>query len=114
MEIPMNRFIPSLVMLTLSAVSLTATARVTEADVLGSAAQPSVAERTVVIDNKTKAVTVKHDEVIRFLANGREFAWAFKGMAGTIDMAKIAPAGAVDRPLTVYVWPSARDIADNG
>jgi heavy-metal resistance protein CzcE len=114
MEIHMNRLIPSLVMLALSAASLTTTAKVTEADIFGSAAQPPAAQRTIVIDDKTKSVTVEHDEVIRFLANGQEFAWAFNGMAGTLDMSRIAPAGAVDRALTVYVWPSARDLSENG
>ena len=110
----MNRLIPTLALLTLSAASLTTTAKVTEADMLGNAAQPSVAQRTIVIDNKTKWITVEHDEVIRFLSNGQEFAWAFKGMASSLDFNKVAPAGAVDRALTVYVWPNARDLADNG
>jgi len=113
MEIHMNRLIPTLALLTLSAASLTTTAKVTEADMLGNAAQPSAAQRTIVIDNKTKWITVEHDEVVRFLSNGQEFAWTFKGMSSSFDLNKIAPAGALDRALKVYVWPNARDLADN-
>lgn len=112
MEIHMNRLIPTLALLMLSAASLTTTAKVTEADMLGNAAQPSAAQRTIVIDNKTKWITVEHDEVVRFLSNGREFAWAFKGMSSSFVLNKVAPNDALDRNLTVYVWPNARDLAD--
>src|SRR5712691_785849 len=114
MEIYMKRLIPTLALLTLSAASLTTTAKVTEADMLGNAAQPSAAQRTIVIDGKTKWITVEHDEVVRFLSNGQEFAWTFKGMSSSFDLNKIAPAGAVDWALKVYVWPNARDLADKG
>jgi len=55
---------------------------------------------------------VEHDEVVRFLSNGQEFAWAFKGMSSSFPLNKVAPSGALDRVLTVYVWPNARDLAD--
>ncbi len=100
----MKRLIPTLAMLTLSAASLTTNAKVTEADMLGNAAQPSAA--------KTKWITVEHDEVVRFLSNGQEFAWTFEGMSSSFALNKIAPNGALDRDLTVYVWPNARDLAD--
>ena len=108
----MKRLIPTLAMLMLSAASLTTNAKITEADLLGSAAQPSAAQRTIVIDNKTKWITVEHDEVVRFLSNGQEFTWAFKGMSSSFALNKVAPNGALDRDLTVYVWPNARDLAD--
>jgi len=110
----MKRIIRTLAMLTLSAASLTTNAKITEADVLGNAAQPSAALRTIVIGDKTKWITVEHDEVVRFLSNGREFAWTFKGMSSSFDLNEIAPAGALDRTLKVYVWPNARDLADKG
>jgi len=113
MEIHMKRLIPTLAMLTLSAASLTTIAKMTEADMLGNAAQPSAAQRTIVIDNKTKWITVEHDEVVRFLSNDQEFAWTFKGMSSSFALNKIAPVGALDRDLNVYVWPNARDRADN-
>ena len=110
----MKRLIPSLAMLALCAASLPTVAKVTENDVLGDAAPLSAAHRTVVIDEKTKWITVEHDEVVRFVSNGQEFAWAFKGLASTFPLSKVAPAGALDRDLKVYVWPNARDLAANG
>ena len=109
----MKRFIPTLAMFALSAASLVATAKVTDADMLGGAAQPSAAQRTIAIDAKTRWITVEHDEVVRFASNGTEFAWAFNGMSSSFKLNKIAPAGVLDRDLTVYVWPNARDLADN-
>lgn len=110
----MKRLIPILALLTLSAVSATAVAKITEADLLGKAAQPSAAERTIVIDAKTRWITVEHDEVVRFVSNGQEFAWAFSGMSSSFNLSKVAPADALDRDLKVYVWPNARDLADQG
>ena len=110
----MKRLIPTLALLTLSAVSMTTTAKISETDMLGSAAQPSAAQRTIAIDAKTRWITVEHDEVVRFVSNGQEFAWAFNGMSSSFNLNKVAPAGALDRDLKVYVWPNARDLADKG
>jgi heavy-metal resistance protein CzcE len=108
----MKRLIPVLALLTFSAVSPTTTAKVRESDILGSPAQASAAQRTIAIDAKTKWITVERDEVVRFVSNGQEFAWAFSGMSSSFDLEKVSPAGALDRQLTVYVWPNARDLAD--
>lgn len=108
----MKRLIPVLAVLTLSAFSPITTAKMTDTDLLGSAAQASAAERTVAIDDQTRWITVEHDEVVRFLSNGQEFAWAFNGMASSFKLSKVAPVGTLDRELTVYVWPNARDLAD--
>lgn len=108
----MKRFIPILATLALSTVSLVATASLTEADRLGDVAQPSAAQRTLVIDEKTKWITVERGEVVRFVSKGQEFAWAFKGLASSFSLGKVAPNGVLDRDLTVYVWPNAQDLAD--
>jgi len=107
----MKRFIPTLAMFALSAASLVATAKVTDADLLGSAAQPSAAQRTIAIDAKTRWITVEHDEIVRFVSNGQEFAWNFEGMSSSFNLNKVAPSGALDRDLMVYVWPNARDLS---
>ncbi len=108
----MKRLIPVLALLTLTAVSPIATANVTDADMLGRAAQASAAQRTIAIDAKTRWITVEHDEVVKFVSNGQEFAWAFHGMSSSFKLSKVAPTGVLDRDLTVYVWPNARDLAD--
>ena len=108
----MRPFVLAVAALTLSAASFAVTASVTDADMLGNAAQPSAAQRTVVIDTKTRWVTVERGEVVRFVANGQEFAWAFNGLASSFDLNRIAPTGTLNRDLKVYVWPNADDLAD--
>jgi hypothetical protein len=106
---PVVRAVAALI---LSAASLAASATVTNADMLGNAVQPSAAQRTVVIDAKTRWVTVERGDVVRFVANGQEFAWAFNGMASSFDLNRVAPTGTLNRDLKVYVWPNAEDLAD--
>jgi len=108
----MKLFVQALAGLTLSAASLAATATMTESDMLGSPAQAAAAQRTIVIDPKTRWITVERGEVVKFVTSGREFAWAFRGMASSFDVNRVAPAGILDRDLKVYIWPNAEDLAD--
>jgi hypothetical protein len=113
-EDAMKLLAPTLAALALSALSLTVTATVTEADVLGHPAQLLVAQRTIVINAKTKWVNVKHREVVRFVADGQEFTWAFDGMSSSFELNRIAPAGALSREVTAYISPNDEDISSNG
>ena len=108
----MKPFVPVVAALILSTASLAVTASVTQADMFGNPAQASAAQRTVIIDAKTRWVTVERGDVVRFVANGQEFAWAFNGMASSFDLNRVAPTGALNRDLKVYVWPNAEDLAD--
>jgi hypothetical protein len=110
----MKLLAPTLAALALSAFSLAATATVTEADVLGHPAQLSAAQRTIVINAKTKWVNVKHGEVVRFVAGGQEFTWDFDGMSSLLELNRIAPAGALGRKVTAYISPNDEDISSNG
>jgi Heavy-metal resistance protein CzcE len=106
----MKRLVPILAALSLA--SAGAIAKMTDADAVGTAAQASSAQRTVVIDPRTPWVTVERGEVVRFVSNGQEFAWAFNGVSSSFDLKRVAPAGTLDRDLTVYVWPNAQDLGD--
>ena len=108
----MKLFVPVVAALTLSAASLAVTASVTEADMLGKPAQASAAQRTISIDLKTRWITVERGEVVKFVANGQEFAWDFDGMYSSFDLNRIAPTRTLNRDLKVYVWPNAEDLAD--
>src|SRR5882672_2438815 len=108
----MRLFVPAVAALTLSAASLASTASVTEADMLGHPAQASAAQRTISVNPKTRWITVERGEVVKFVANGQEFAWAFNGMFSSFDMNRIAPNGALDRDLKVYIWPNAEVLSD--
>jgi heavy-metal resistance protein CzcE len=120
MENYMKLLIPSIAALAFSAASLSAGAALKPSDLFGEPAQaPSleraiitaVADRIITITDETKWVNVKHFEVIRFVSNGREFAWYFDGVAQPrpFDLAQIAPAGFIGHSVTVYVSPSERD-----
>jgi hypothetical protein len=105
--------VPTIAVLTLSAAALSAGAATMRTDLLGEPAQASAAVRTLVINSNTKYVNVKRGEVIRFVANGQEFAWNFDGMAlpqPPFDLSQIAPAGAVDHSVTVYVELGEEDV----
>ncbi|HKB74790.1 MAG TPA: CzcE family metal-binding protein [Burkholderiales bacterium] len=117
----MKLLFPRLVVLSLSAASLSAGAALKPADLFGEPARaPSaeraiitaVADRTITITDETKWVNVTHFEVVRFVSNGREFAWYFDGVAQPrpFDLAQIAPAGFVGHSVTVYVSLSERDL----
>src|SRR5258708_3430697 len=108
----MRLLVSAVAALTLSASRLAATASVTQADMFGNPAQTSAAQRTVVIDAKTRWVTVERGDVMKFVANGQEFAWAFNGLASSFDLNRVAPTGTLNRDLKVYVWPNAEDLAD--
>ena len=108
----MRPFVPAAAALILSCASLAVTASVTQADMFGNPAQASAAQRTVIIDAKTRWVTVERGDVVKFVANGQEFAWAFNGLASSFDLNRVAPSGVLDRNLKVYVWPNAEDLAD--
>jgi hypothetical protein len=108
----MRLFVPAVAALTLSAASSAAIATVTEADMFGKPAQASAAQRTISIDPKTRWITVERGDVVKFVANGQEFAWAFNGLASSFDLNRVAPTGTLNRDLKVYVWPNAEDLAD--
>ncbi len=50
---------------------------------------------------------MNHREVVKFVVQGREFAWAFDGMpSGSFDLNQIAPAGTLARTVRVYIAPT--------
>ena len=102
--------VSTIAVLTLSVAALSAGAATIRTDLLGEPAQASAAVRTLVIDGNTKYVNVKHDEVIRFIENGREFVWNFDGVVTPFDLSQIAPAGALDHSVTVYVGLRDEDV----
>ncbi|HMH18467.1 MAG TPA: CzcE family metal-binding protein [Burkholderiales bacterium] len=106
----MKLFVPTLAALTLSAASLSAVA-LTSTDRFGEPAQPAAADRTIVIGSSTKFVNVKHGEVVKIVAGGKEFAWDFDGLPMAFDLKQIAPEGAIDHSVRVYIATSDQDIS---
>ena len=94
--------------LALSAASLSAVA-MTNADRYGEAASPAAAERTIVIGPNTRWVNVNHGEIVKFVANGQEFTWEFDGVPQSFDLKQVAPQGAIDHDVSVYMATTAMD-----
>src|SRR5476649_1058393 len=104
----MKLLVPAVASIALCVASLSALA-ITNADYYGEAAIPAAAVRTIDIGPNTRWVNVEHGETVKFVANGQEFAWDFDGTLPSFDLKQIAPQGAIDRGLSVYVAPSAAD-----
>ncbi len=104
----MKLFVPTLAALTLSAASLSAVA-MTDADRYGEAASPAAAEHTIVIRPNTRWVNVNHGEIVKFVANGQEFAWDFDGLPQSFDLKQVAPQGAIDHNVRVYIATTLTD-----
>ena len=77
------------------------------ADLLGMAAPPAAATRTVVITPATRWVNVTGGDTVRFVVDGREFAWNFSvgSTVAEFDLRRVAPPGLLDHPVPVYVDP---------
>jgi hypothetical protein len=78
------------------------------ADLLGTSVPPSAATQTVVITTHTRWVSVTGGDVVRFVAGGGEFGWAFNvgPTVAMFDLNRVAPPGLLGRELPVYVDPN--------
>ena len=73
---------------------------------LGDSASPAEATRTIAITPDIRYVNVDHGDVVDFkTADGGQFAIHFDGApsAASFDLRRLAPDGALDHEVTVYV-----------
>lgn len=96
------KMLKAVAVLALSAASLSAFA-LTNADLYGEASSAAEADRTIAIDANTRSVNVNHGETVKFVANGQEFTWEFDGVPQAFDLQQVAPQGAIDHDVRVYV-----------
>ena len=75
------------------------------AKLLGEPVAAEQAQRTIVIAPTTRYVNVTEGDVVKFVANGTAFAWNFDSPPEitSFELNRVAPAGALDHPVTVYV-----------
>ena len=104
----MKLFAPVFAALTLSAASLSANA-LTTGDLYGEPATGDYANRTIVVTPQTKAINVTRGEVVNIKVGSKEFAWDFDGVAKPFELSNIAPEGALDHNVRVYVGTSMND-----
>ncbi len=70
----------------------------------GTSIEASEATRTITITPETRWVNVRLRESVRFVVGSTSFAWRFDGPgARAVDLQRIAPAGSVTSPVTVYI-----------
>src|SRR6267143_7327055 len=108
LENVMKTLVKAVAVLALSAASLSAVA-LTNADRYGEAAIPVDAQRTIVIGANTRFVNVNHGEIVKFVANGQEFTWDFDGVPQAFDLKQVAPQGAIDHSVRVYIATTLND-----
>jgi hypothetical protein len=84
--------------------SMAATAAL-PAKLLGAAAAPEQAQRTVVITPTTRYVNVTEGDVVTFVENGKAFTWDFDSAPdiSSFPLNRVAPAGVLDHTVTAYV-----------
>jgi len=103
MENTVKFFAPAVAALALSAASLSANA-LTTGDLYGEpAAADYVPNRTIVVTPGTKFINVAHGEIVKLKVGSNEFTWDFDGLARPFELSKIAPEGALDHSVRVYV-----------
>src|SRR5438132_7498141 len=96
-------FVPAALALSIGLASLSASA---SSLLYGEAVPAADATRTVVIDGNTKWVNATDMETVKFISNGQEFAVDFDGLRSAFPLEAVAPAGAVDHHVEVYVSPA--------
>ena len=101
MKLKINTF--SAVTLLLSAVALPAIAATNHTDLLGDAAPPAAATKTIMINANTKYVNVTGGDTVLFKVGDKTFAWQFNGRVSKINLSDIAPAGLLDHDVAAYV-----------
>lgn len=108
MENIVKVFAPAFAALALSAASLSANA-LTNGDRYGEPANASYAERAIVVTPQTKFINVTRGEIVNLKVGSKEFTWEFDGVAQPFDLNKIAPEGALDHSVLVYIGTSVQD-----
>lgn len=95
---------------------LAACASPSPAAFIGDPAPVSAATQTIVIQPDTRWVNVTGGDIVKFVANGKEFAWSFNVGSGTsvFELNRVAPPGTLDHKVTAYVAPDPKYIGGDG
>ena len=100
---------PAVTIIALSAASVSAFA-LTDADRYGEMANPAAAMRTIVVQPNARWVNVTHGEIVKFVVNGREFAWDFDGLLSNFKLSVIDPQDGNAENVQVYIERSYQNL----
>lgn len=104
----MKKFFAPLLIATLSAGVSASAFALTPTDQYGSAVMSNAAQRTVVVNDKTRFINVKHGETVTIRDGENSVSWTFDGTGGAFDLSKILPAAGAGHAIEVYVEPETR------
>jgi len=63
-------------------------------------------DKVITIDANTRWANVMEDDIVKFVAGGKEFSWRFASTKNSINLKDIAPPGTIDRDIRVYLAPN--------
>lgn len=85
-------------------VAIPCTAASRHSDLLGDPVPPATADYTLTVGPATKYLTVHLGDTVAFVTGSETFAWDFDSdVISALDLRQIAPPGALDHQVTVYV-----------
>lgn len=75
---------------------------------LGIAAPPEAAIKSIFLTPGTQYVNVTGGEVVRFVSGNKSFAWSFDGplQVSSFDLMRVAPPGLLAHPVIAYIAPN--------
>jgi hypothetical protein len=86
------------------------------ASLTGDVVPTDEASTTIAIGPATRYVNVMHGDAVKFVVNGRTFAFRFDGApsAQAIDLQTVAPAGLLDHRVIAYVGTNVDEYGGTG
>lgn len=101
-----NSIIHSLVFASLVLGTALSAHAASQAALHGYVTAPTETARTIAIQPDTRYVNVAQGEIVKFIAQGQEFGFKFNGASSSaFDLQALAPAGALNHSVTVYLAP---------
>ena len=83
---------------------------------LGDPAPDTAATKVIEIGPDTRSVNVTGGDIVKFVVDGKSFAWVFNvaTQVSRFDLSRVAPPGMLNRPVFVYLAPDPRYIGGDG
>ncbi|HZW12657.1 MAG TPA: CzcE family metal-binding protein [Noviherbaspirillum sp.] len=83
---------------------------------LGDPAPDAAATKVIEIGPETRWVNATGGDIVKFVVDGKSFAWAFNVAThvSRFDLSRVAPPGMLNRPVFVYLEPDPRYLGGDG
>jgi len=94
------------VVLAVTSLSLVAGSAAAKPKLAPSVSTPEAADKMIEIKSTTKSVNVFENDTVLFKIGDKQFAIKFDGSGTSYDLSTLAPPGALNRKVNVYVAPN--------